>query len=186
MDTYRPLKSPHTALLVIDFQERLFPAMQPELSTATLKNTQILIKSALILSLPIFVSEQYPKGLGPTCPEIKDLLKPFTAYEKITFSCMDQPELAGKMEEQQIRNVLVCGMETHVCVYQTVLDLLNKSIYPFVPADALCSRSIFNHQTGLQLMCDAGAVVGSTETFLFQLLEKAGSPEFKEISKLVK
>ena len=132
------------------------------------------------------MTEQYPKGLGPTHPEIKTLIDPFKAYEKIVFSCMRQPDFVADLDKLDIQNLILCGMETHVCIYQTALDLLLQTRHVFLPGDALCSRTFFNHQTGLQLMREAGAFVGSTETFLFQLLGQAGTPAFKQISALVK
>jgi nicotinamidase-related amidase len=132
------------------------------------------------------VTEQYPKGLGKTHSNLRPLLENSPFYEKLSFSCFRQPAFRLELERLHIRDILICGIEAHVCVLQTALDLLENDYRVFVAADAMSSRSSFNYHTGLSLMRDAGAVIGSTETFLFQMLEEAGTDRFKQISKLVK
>lgn len=176
----------HSALLVIDVQERLVPAMPPDVAAAVLRNTEILIAAAREFSLPVLVTEQYPKGLGATVPAIQAALpddcRPFT---KIEFSCCAAP---GFPLQEAIgeRDVILCGMETHVCVLQTALDLLSMGRRVFVAADATCSRAKLNWRAGLDIMRQAGAVVGTTEIFTFAMLGAAGSEQFKRISRLVK
>jgi nicotinamidase-related amidase len=149
------------------------------------KNAGILIKAARRLGLPVVASEQYVKGLGPTVPAIRELL-PSPPVEKIAFSCANAKEVAERIEATGRRQVICVGMESHVCVFQTVRDLLRKDFQVFVPGDAIVSRTEENRQVGLNLCEKAGAVVTSTETVLFDLLGTAGTPEFKELSPLIR
>jgi isochorismate hydrolase len=149
------------------------------------KNAGILIKAARRLGLPVVASEQYVKGLGPTVPGIRELL-PSPPIEKIEFSCANSKSLAAEIEGTGRRQVIAVGMESHVCVFQTVRDLLRKDFQVFVPSDAIVSRTEENRQVGLNLCEKAGAVVTSTETVLFDLLGTAGTAEFKELSPLIR
>lgn len=177
----------HTALLVIDVQERLAPAMLAEAIPTVLRNTRILIEAAREFGLPILASEQYPKGLGPTVAEIRAALpENVQPTAKIHFSCCQEAAFRPLFEPLAGYDLILCGMETHVCVLQTALDLLQQGRRVYVAADAVCSRTQMNSQIGLDLMRQAGAVIGSTETFVFGLLGAAGSEPFKRISKLVK
>jgi nicotinamidase-related amidase len=165
-----------TALLVVDVQEGFRPyASFAGVAEACGK----LVAAARILELPALVSEQYPKGLGHTAPELGLTDEP--RIEKTVFSAVRAEgfDLAGA--EQAI----VCGIETHVCVSQTVHDLLAKGIDVHVPADAVGSRHDIDHERGLERMQRAGAVVGTVEASLFELLEYAGTPEFKAVQKLI-
>jgi nicotinamidase-related amidase len=176
-----------TALLVIDIQERLAPAMPPDVAARVLRNTRILIETACEFGLPILVTEQYPKGLGHTAPDLLAALPPETLpFEKIEFSCCAAPGFSPLMETLGDRDLIICGMETHVCVLQSALDLLSAGRRVFVAADATCSRVKLNWTLGLDLMRQAGAVIGSTEIFAFGLLGAAGTEQFKRISRLVK
>ena len=175
------------ALVVIDIQERLAPAMPAEVMASVLRNTEILIAGARELGLPVILTEQYPRGLGPTLAPVQAALGPDTdPIEKLTFSCCGVAPFTTALDNHAVRDVIVCGIETHVCVYQTTLDLLSSGRQVFLAADAVCSRSRQNHKIGLKNMRQAGAVIGSTEMFLFQLLKKAGGDTFKAISRLVK
>jgi nicotinamidase-related amidase len=189
------IQSPHDllpnrercALLVVDVQERLLPAMPPKVAASVLRNTGNLIAVAREFALPLLVSEQYPKGLGATVPEIKAALpEDFSPFTKIDFSCCAAPGFMPLLEAANAPEVILCGMETHVCVLQTALDLLSAGRRVYVAADATCSRAKYNWQLGLELMRQAGAVIGSTEIFAFALLGAAGSEQFKRISRLVK
>jgi nicotinamidase-related amidase len=173
------------ALLVVDVQERLGAAMDPARFERSLKNTEILVESAKTLGLPILVTEQYPKGLGPTVRSIRQALSS-EPTAKVAFSCIAVDDVARRLKESGRTQVIVAGMETHVCVFQTVRDLLAEGYVPFVPRDAVLSRTTENQETGLSLMRDAGATVTSTETVVFDLLGAAGTPEFKKLSPLVK
>lgn len=176
-----------TVLLVIDIQERLGQAMDAARLATLVKNTGILVQTAKTLAIPILVTEQYPKGLGPTVKAIAELLpNDATPVEKVAFSCGAVKEVARRLFQTGRRQVVVVGMETHVCVFQTVRDLASGGYVPFVARDAVLSRTEENYTTGIELMRQAGATVTSTESVVFDLLGVAGTAEFKLISPLVK
>ena len=151
------------------------------------KNVLIAVDAAKVLHVPVLVSEQYPKGLGPTIPEIREHLgADFCPIEKIAFSCGRSPGFREALDATGRHDVILCGVESHVCVYQTAVDLINDGFHVHVAADAVMSRRSADSDRALTLMERAGAIIGTTEMFLFQLLERAGSDEFKAISKLVK
>ena len=176
-----------TVLVVIDMQERLLGAFPEERRAQVVRYASICVETARTLGIPIIVTEQYPKGLGPTIAEIRDRVgDAFAPIEKIVFSCGRSPEFRTALEATGRHDVLICGVETHVCVLQTVLDLAGSDYRVHVPADAVMSRRDLDWQTGLKLMEKAGAEVGTTEVFAFQLLERAGTDEFKTISKLIR
>ena len=160
--------------------------MPPAAIESVLKNSTILIQGCQVLNIPVLVTEQYTRGLGKTHAPLMPYLENSPFYEKLTFSSYRQPQFRQELERLHARDVLLCGIETHVCVLQTTLDLLKNDFRVFAAADSMCSRAPFNYQTGIELMRDAGAVIGSTESLLFQLLEEAGTDRFKQISKLVK
>ena len=138
------------------------------------------------MDIPLLITEQYPKGLGPTIPEIKDVIPSYAPIEKISFSCCGEPFFLEAVQVTGRQQVVLAGMETHVCVLQTCLDLLKEGFDVHVVSDAVCSRTEQNYRAGLEFMRDAGAVISCTETVLFQLLEKAGTEPFKIISKRIK
>jgi nicotinamidase-related amidase len=178
------------ALLVVDIQTKLTAAMpQPEIG-ACQRNWMILVEVARRLRLPVVWSEQYPQGLGPTVPALSEALAGpgLTVHrlEKITFSCTDCDAFPPLAESLGRRQWIVIGMETHVCVWQTVRGLLAAGNDVHVPADATVSRAAANHHIGLSLCERAGAVITSTETLAFDALERAGSEDFKAISRLVR
>ncbi len=174
------------ALLVVDYQERLFAAMPSKAGERHLANVVRLLKGAGALELPVVVTEQYPKGLGPTLPALRAAQPDLAPVEKTEFSCCANPEARAAIAATGRKRVIVAGMETHVCVYQTVLDLLAAGYWPHVVSDACLSRTQANWSLGLRMCKQAGAVVTGTETALFQLLGRAGGDAFKTISKLVK
>jgi nicotinamidase-related amidase len=164
------------ALVVVDVQE----AFRPYASFAVVaESCAKLVQAARILELPTLVSEQYPKGLGHTAPEVG--IEDQQAIEKTVFSAAraDSFDLAGRDQ------AIVCGIETHVCVSQTVHDLLEDGIEVHVPADAVGSRHPIDYERGLERLERAGAVVSTVEAALFELLERAGTPEFKAVQKLI-
>jgi|LSQX01.1.fsa_nt_gb nicotinamidase-related amidase len=177
------LQSHEAVMLIIDIQQRLVPAMARRESV--IKNTEILVETAKKLGIPIVVTEQYPKGLGKTVEKIGEKLDTGFVYEKITFSACTQ-EVMSALERLGRKKVIVTGMETHVCVFQSVRGLLESGYMVFVVEDAVCSRRPRNHKLGLSLMHDMGAVITSTETIFFDLLKQAGTPLFRELSKLIK
>lgn len=174
-----------TLLLVIDFQEKLCNAMNQDILSTYTKNISILLEAAHELGIPVFATEQYPAGLGGTIPELKEKL-PIAALEKLSFSCCGDSAIMERIESYGKKSIVVTGMETHVCVLQTVLDLIEKGYQVHVVSDAVLSRNKKNWRIGLELMSSAGAIVTSAETVLFQLLKTAGTPEFKKLSKLVR
>jgi nicotinamidase-related amidase len=171
-------------LVVVDVQEAFRPAVIDFDRVA--QSVAVLVQGAKVLGVPVIVTEQYPKGLGSTAPEVADHLDDVTPIEKVCFSAADserfRAELAGAGREQ----VLLCGIEAHVCVSQTADDLLADGQQVQVAIDAVSSRTYENRKLGLHKMEQAGAVLTSVETALFELLGAAGTPEFKEIQKLVK
>lgn len=175
-------------LLVVDVQERLVPAIHPDLYPRSLKNMKIMIETAGTLGLPILLTEQYPKGLGSTVPEILSTLegKEYRRIEKVTFSCAREERFLEAVAAANRRQVVIVGMETHVCVYQTSVDLIRAGYSLFVLDDAVSSRFLHNYQSGIAALRDAGVTVVSTETAVFQLLKVAATPEFRKVSPLIR
>jgi len=171
-----------TALLVIDVQEKLVPAIAG--GDRVVWNVRRLIDGANILDLAVTATEQYPRGLGPTVPELADRLGEIPS--KLTFSCGGCPEIFEALESRGIHKLLVCGMETHVCVQQTVLDLLAGAWQVYVAVDAVGSRYEVDYRTALGRMDSSGATLTTTESALFEWCRVAGTPEFREISRLVR
>lgn len=172
-----------SSLLIIDLQQRLAAAMAPDRLARLINRTLAAIEGAKVLGLPIVVTEQYPKGLGPTLPEIAAAIPGFAPIEKIEFSAW----VDGVREKLVPRpNVLVVGMEAHVCVFQTVRALKRAALTPYLARDAVLSRHDTDFEVGLGLCADAGAVVTTVEAALFDALGRAGTPEFKVISAAVK
>src|SRR5258708_7054454 len=157
-------------LVVVDIQERLLPAIFEK--ERLIQNTLHLIRSATILGLPIFATEQYRKGLGATAPEIASAISGFSPLEKVPFSACGAKGFISALKSNKVSHVLLSGMETHVCILQTCLDLLDKGFRVFVVADAVSSRAPENHRLGLQRMRDAGAIIVTTEMALFEMLGK--------------
>jgi nicotinamidase-related amidase len=177
------LERAKAALLVVDVQEKLAAAMPPAALEWMVKRTSALIEGARVLGLPILYTEQYPKGLGPTVVALKERLAGLVPLEKLRFSAVDERVRAQLRGRHQ---VLVAGMETHICVYQTVRSLAKDGMLPVVCADAVLSRFEVDHRVGLQLASDAGAMVATVETALFDLLGEAGTAEFKRISAAIR
>lgn len=177
-----------TVLLVVDVQERLAAAMPPEAVARLVENTGVLLDAAKILGLGVVASEQYPKGLGPTVAPVAARLADHgvTPLPKLCFDACSDLGVARALAAHSPRAVVVVGMETHVCVFQTARELARRGYAAYVVADAVASRREEHRALGLTLCEKAGAIVAPAETILFDLLEQAGSAEFKAISKLVK
>jgi nicotinamidase-related amidase len=175
----RTLERERTALVVIDVQEAFAKAVEGFADVAA--QTAILARGASVLGLPVLVTEQYPRGLGDTVEVVRDALGDVERLPKTVFSAAraDGFDLAGRDQ------ALVCGIETHVCVNQTVHDLLAGGVEVHVAIDAVSSRTAANRELGLRKMEESGAILTSVETALFELLGEAGSDEFKTIQKLV-
>jgi len=183
MDKYF-LTREDAVLVVVDIQERLASVMSER--QKVIGNSLHLIEAAKVLHFPLLLTEQYPKGLGPTVPEITEALPSYKPIEKLMFGCCGEPRFMGAIGPTGKKKVILCGMETHVCVLQTCLGLIKEGYIVHVVQDAICSRAKENHRIGVEFMRDAGAVITGTETVLFQLLEKAGTEEFKILSKRIK
>ena len=178
------LRKENSALLIIDIQKRILDVMQnPE---RVVINTVKLIDGIKILKVHIYYTEQYPKGLGETESTIKNALGVTKAIQKLNFSCSGAGNLFNELKEKGITQIVVAGIETHVCVQQTVLDLLANNIQVNLAADAVSSRNSFDYETALNRMRLNGAEVTTTEAILFELLIVCGTEEFKKISKIVK
>jgi nicotinamidase-related amidase len=184
------LSRDRAALLVVDIQERLIGVMAPEIAEQVIRNTVILIQAAGRLGLPIVVSRQYPKGLGNTVAPIEDALVAsggtIHRFDKLEFSAAQAPELAALAPALRRDQWIVAGIEAHVCVYQTARDLVARGFATHVVTDAVSSRTKANWRIGIELSARAGAIPTSTEVCVFDLLGRAGSEEFKALSKAIK
>ncbi|MCM0084436.1 isochorismatase family protein [Geomonas sp. Red32] len=172
-------------LVVVDVQEKLCLAMDPPVLEKLTKNISILLDAAAELGLPVVATEQYVKGLGATIPALKEKLAS-AALEKMTFSCCGGEGFMETLAKNGKKQVILVGMETHVCVLQTALELIEKGYVVHLVCDAVMSRKKDNWNIAKQAMAAAGAVLTSTESVVFQLLKVAGSEEFKKLSKLVR
>jgi len=171
-------------LMVIDIQDRLAQVMNNR--EAVITNTVNLIELAKIYKIPIVLTEQYPKGLGNTVKEIRDVLHEYKPYEKLAFDCCLEDSILSRIKDLSRSQIIVTGMETHICVLQTVTSLIANGYNVHLVSDAVCSRVEHNWKIGLEMTRDIGAVITSTEIALFQLLKVAGTEEFKFISKKIK
>lgn len=172
------------ALLVIDVQEKLFPHLDHECEF--LNSLLKMVRGAQILGLPIYATEQYPQGLGSTVAPLKNLLGESIQYwTKTSFSCVKDPSIHKKLLDIPSSQIIVTGIEAHICVLQTVWDLINMGKQVVVVNDAITSRSIYDFSTAIAEMRDLGARLTSMETVLFELLGDAKAPSFKAISQLV-
>ncbi len=178
------LRREDALLLVVDIQERLWTAMEKEFRETFLGNSRILMETARSAAMPLVVSEQYPKGLGKTIPEIAALMDKETALEKLFFSCYRDPALKSRIDSCRKSTVILCGIETHVCVMQTALDLMSAGYTAAVACDAVCSRRMTDRIASLDAMARQGVLVYPTETIAFMIMEKAGTELFKQISPL--
>ncbi len=170
--------------LVIDMQERLFPHVHENVLLA--ERIGILIRGLQILEVPVHVTQQYSKGLGPTIQPVCELFHPFSHIEKTAFSCCDEPKVFVMLESTGRRNVLVAGIESHICIQQTVIDLIELGYQPVVIEDCISSRRLHDKVTAIQRMRAEGAVISTCESILFELCRFSGTEEFKAISALVK
>ncbi len=184
--TRRPLKADHCALVVVDIQEKLLPPIFEK--ERLVRNSQLLIRLANILEIPALTTTQYARGLGSIVPEIAELLPHKDFMDKTTFGCFgsDQFCSAVKALPGKRNTLLVCGMETHICVMQTVMGALEKGYLVHVAADAVSSRTELNWKIGLERMRSAEAVISSTEMMIYELLRASNTPAFKEMLQYLK
>lgn len=178
----KTLQRDRTALVVIDVQQRINAVMADQQHEPRLR---VLLQAFQKLGLPVLVTEQYPKGLGPTIPSLAPLLTA-PPIEKMTFSCARDPVFAEALRRLRPDHVVVTGIEAHVCVLQTVLDLLRDGLSVHVPHDAVNSRRPADRQWALERLLGAGATITSTESVLFELLERCGTDDFRVVTKLIK
>lgn len=171
-------------LVIVDIQERLVAAMDHRQRVTA--NCLHLIEAAKLLNIPMLVTEQYPRGLGLTISEIKTAIPDFSPFEKISFDCCRGSGFSDRVRSMKKKYIILTGMETHVCVLQTCLSLLKDGYFVHLVSDAVCSRKKSDFLTGREMMRNAGAVISCTESVLFQLLERAGSPEFNALSKRIR
>ncbi len=178
------LKIDKSVLLVIDIQEKILPVIKDH--QIIISNTLKLIKGFKTLKVPVFYTEQYPKGLGHTLPKIKNEFEGSELFEKMSFSCGGAENLFSVFKKLKRNQIIVCGIEAHVCVQQTVLDLLANNFQVNVASDAISSRKETDYKIALQRMQTHKAEITTTESILFELLNVCGTDVFKQISKLVK
>jgi nicotinamidase-related amidase len=178
------LEIQHCCLTVVDVQGKLAQLMHGR--EALFKNIQILIQATKIIEIPILWCQQCPDALGPTVPEIAQLLAGIEPINKAVFSCCGAKQFNAGLKALGRNQVLLCGIETHVCIYQTAMDLLRQDFNVYVIADAVSSRALENKQIALTRLAAEGAKISSTEMVLFELLKTAENPQFKQVSRLVK
>lgn len=170
--------------LIVDIQERLYPAIsgKEELLSKCIR----MIEGLKILNIPTLFTQQYTRGLGPTLPAISTLVSPFTCIEKRSFSCLDEPAFAELLETTGRKNVLILGIEAHVCILQTAVDLQERGYCPVVISDCISSRSSEEKATAINRFLQEGIRVSTTESILFELTRSSDAAEFKAISMLIK
>jgi nicotinamidase-related amidase len=182
----RPLEAEQCALIVVDIQEKLLPPIFNKESLV--KNSQLLIRLANILSIPVMVTTQYSKGLGSVVPEIASLLADAPTIDKLEFGCFGSEQFRSSLKQLpgNRNTALLCGMETHICVMQTAIGALNDGYLVHVASDAVGSRAEWNWKIGLDRMRAAGAVISSAEMMMYELLRCSGTPQFKQLLQHLK
>ena len=178
------LNKENTGLIIVDAQEKLMGVMgkKERVTDRMLK----LLDLARVFQLPVIVTEQNPKHLGPTLQAIREALPGYDPVTKVDFNCCEVQAFNDCLEKMSLQNIILTGVETHICVLQTCVSLLERGYGVHVPHHAVDSRTEANWQIGLSLMREAGAMITSTETIIFQILKKAGTPEFKALLKSIK
>jgi len=174
----------NTIAVVIDIQQKLFPHISNFEEIA--KKNSILIQGLKLLEVPVLVTEQYPKGLGTTIEQLTLALGEYTVIEKASFSCCDEPSFMNELKRLNCTNVILCGIETHVCVLQTAVDLIKLGFNPIIIEDCVSSRTENNKRIAMERMKHEGAMISSCESILFEICRYSGTDIFKEISKIVK
>jgi hypothetical protein len=170
--------------IFIDIQEKLFPVM---FDPSTLeKNVSILLKGLDVLQVPNIITQQYTKGLGDTIPSLRESCKHFSYIEKKTFSCCDEPEFMSRLTTFRKKYVIIAGIEAHVCILQTVIDLLDRQYTPVIVTDCISSRKDHDKAAAINRFISEGAIVTTYESILFELCRVSGTDEFKKISGLIK
>ncbi|MBY6188497.1 hydrolase [Marinobacter hydrocarbonoclasticus] len=178
------LSSQQSALILIDVQGRLARTMHD--SDALIHRLQALVQGAQALDVPIIWVEQYPEGLGPTIPELAELLPDLAPVSKLSFGCGMSPEVMAEITRSGRRQLVLCGIESHVCVYQSAAQFLEQGFEVEVVSDAVSARTPENHQLGLRRMADCGARLTGVEMVLFEWMGRCDHPQFKTLLSLVK
>lgn len=178
------LNTENTVFLMIDIQEKLVNMLKN--SVEIYNNNSVLAKSARIMGVPVVLTEQYPQGLGSTVMLVKDFVEPENIYEKTAFSAMRVEGVKSALEQLGRKKVVLTGIESHICVYQTARELLAEGYEVFVVKNACASRHKKDYRTALELMRDYGAKLTCVETVLFELLESSKNPHFKEVQLMIK
>ena len=178
------LNTDNIVFFVIDVQDRLVGMLKNSEEIA--KNNSILTKTAKILGVPVIATEQYPQGLGSTILEVRENLDQSNIFEKVTFSAFEVDSVKQKLSTLGRKNIVLTGIETHICVYQTALALMESGYNVYVVKNAVSSRKTKDYRTALELMRDFGAKLTCVETVLFELLKSSKHPNFKEIQALIK
>jgi len=174
-----------TALVVIDIQEKLVPAMDERICGHVVSHVNMLLETFAAMQLPVIATEQYPRGLGHTIEELTAATEQ-QCVEKVSFSCVGEPNFISALEKTGAKQVVLVGMEAHVCVYQTMIDLLDRGYVVHLVRDAICSRFKSDYLTAITMAPRMGAVLTTTEMALFQLVGIASGEAFKGVSKLVR
>ena len=177
----RPIQVDECALVVVDIQEKLLPPIFNK--EQMVSNSQLLIRFAQIFNIPVLLTTQYTKGLGPVIAEIASLVPGTAPIDKLEFSCFAKDTFCNAVKSLpgQRNTMLLCGMEAHICVLQTALDALNNGYLVHVASDAIGSRAVDNWRVGIDRMRSAGCVISSTEMMMYELMRRSGTAEFKEI-----
>jgi nicotinamidase-related amidase len=181
-----PLEADHCALVVVDIQEKLLPPIFEK--ERVLRNSQVLIRLAGILKIPVILSTQYSKALGTAVPEIAALLPEAPAIDKTVFSCFGSDVFCSLLKRLpgNLNTLLLCGIESHICITQTALGAMREGYIVHVASDAVSSRTEWNWKIGLERMRAAGAVISSTEMMIYELLRASGTPAFRELLPYLK
>jgi nicotinamidase-related amidase len=178
------LSKENTCLLIIDVQQKLMPIMAQR--QIVVDHIGKLLQLSKVFNLPILLTEQYPKWLGATLPEITEHLNAYEPISKMHFNCCKEDAFNEALDSKGFKNIIITGVETHICIFQTCVSMLNRGYHVHVPQDAVGSRTDENWHVGLDLMNKAGANITSTETVIYQVLEKAGTKAFKKMLKVIK
>lgn len=173
-----------TAVLVVDYQEKLIPAIYNK--ETLIPRTRMLLEGLQVLGIPVIISEQYPRGLGATVPEIREVVGDTKAYPKGSFSCWDDEGIQQAIKATGCKNILVCGTETHICVLESAIDMVADGYQVMLVEDCVGSRFPHDTEIGLRRAEQEGVRLSTAETVLFELTRVSGTPEFKAISKLIK
>lgn len=178
------IRASESALIVIDMQERLVPAMQAP--ARTIQNTRLLLQSASKTGVPVMLTEQYPQGLGETVPAIKSAANGAPIFPKIHFSCMEDPEFGAHFRSLGRKQAIVAGMEAHICVMQTAASMVEEGYEVFVVSDATASRTSESEKACLRRLSASGISIVTTEMVIFEWLGQAGTPAFRELLPLIR